>query len=131
MRLLLDTHAWLWATTERDRLSAEAIALLEDTENEALVSAASAHEIAIKWSLGKLRLPEPPASWVPAVVARRGYGVLPIELRHALRVSTLPKHHADPFDRVLIAQALEEDLPILTADPAIRRYEVRVIGAER
>lgn len=131
MKVLLDTHAWLWATTSADRLSGPARRRLEEPSVEAFVSAASALEIVIKWSLGKLTLPQPPEAWMPTVMSRRGYRPLPIELRHALRVASLPRLHADPFDRLLIAQALEEDLPLLTADPEIQRYPVRVIAAGR
>jgi PIN domain nuclease of toxin-antitoxin system len=129
MRFVLDTHVWLWSAHDPARLNADARELLEEPAHEAFISVASLFEVAIKWSIGKLKLREPPAEWAPRYIAKCGYQVLPVEMRHALRVSTLPQHHADPFDRLLIAQALEEDLFLLTADPEIRKYDVRVIVA--
>jgi PIN domain nuclease of toxin-antitoxin system len=112
-----------------ERLSDDARALVEAADNELYLSAASAWEIAIKYSLGKLRLPESPAGYVPSRLRATQTTALPIEHSHALRVSTLPAHHRDPFDRLLIAQAQIEQLPILTADPAFRRYDVTTIPA--
>src|SRR5215210_4290589 len=117
MRILLDTQCWLWMTLAPERFSAAARALVETRHNTLYLSAASAWEIAIKHALGKLRLPELPVAYVPARVTALGVQPLPIELQHALHVATLPAHHRDPFDRLLIAQAQLEDLPILTADP--------------
>jgi PIN domain nuclease of toxin-antitoxin system len=129
MKILVDTQCWLWMAASPERLSADARALVETTEHELFLSAASAWEIAIKHALGKLRLPEPPASYVPTRIDALRMLRLPIEHGHALRVATLPAHHRDPFDRMLIAQAQEEDLPILTADPVFREYDITVISA--
>ena len=129
MRILLDTHSWLWMASSPERLSAGARALVEASDNELYLSAASAWEIAIKHALGKLRLPEPPARYVPSRLDTLRVGALPIELGHALRVSALPAHHRDPFDRLLIAQSQLERLPILTSDPAFALYDVETIPA--
>jgi PIN domain nuclease of toxin-antitoxin system len=129
MRVLLDTQCWLWMTLSPERFSARARALVEARENVLYLSAASAWEIAIKHALGKLRLPEPPVTYVPARVAALGVQPLAIEHQHALHVATLPAHHRDPFDRLLVAQAQLDDLPILTADPAIGVYDVTTIPA--
>ena len=129
MRILLDTQCWLWMTLTPGRLSASARAMVEAGDNELYLSAASAWEIAIKYSLGKLRLPEPPVRYVPTRLDLMRTLALPIEHSHALHVATLPLHHRDPFDRLLIAQAQLEDLPILTADPIFARYEVATIAA--
>jgi PIN domain nuclease of toxin-antitoxin system len=129
MRILLDTQCWLWMTLSPERFSAAARALVEAEENVLYLSAASAWEIAIKHALGKLRLPEPPVIYVPARVAALGIQPLAIEHQHALHVARLPAHHRDPFDRLLVAQAQLDDLPILTADPLIRAYDVATIAA--
>ena len=129
MRILLDTQSWLWMAAAPERLSIRARALVESTEHELFLSAASAWEIAIKHALGKLRLPEPPQRYVPARLDALRTTPLPIDQSHALRVAALPAHHRDPFDRMLVAQAQLEDLPLLTADPIFARYEVTVIAA--
>ena len=127
MRFLLDTHVWLWLQTDPDRLAPEALEALEDQSNDLLLSAASSWEIAIKVALGKLDLPEPPEEYVPDRMLRHGVIGLPVEHRHALAVSALPMHHRDPFDRLLIAQAKEEDLAIVTADPSFGHYDVSLL----
>jgi PIN domain nuclease of toxin-antitoxin system len=129
MRILLDTHVWLWMLTDPERLSAAARAMVEDLSNDLLFSAASSWEIAIKVSLGKLALPEPPARYVPARIQSTGVVPLPIEHGHALLTAELPHHHADPFDRMLVAQAIAEGVPILTADAHLAKYDVEVISA--
>jgi PIN domain nuclease of toxin-antitoxin system len=129
LRILLDTNAWLWTVSAPERLSPQARALVEGREHELYLSAASAWEIAIKYSQGKLRMPEPPLKYVPSRLEQLGVLPLPIDQAHALQVSTLPMHHRDPFDRILIAQAQLEDLPILTSDPVFAAYDVRTIAA--
>ena len=129
MRILLDTQCWLWMSLAPERFSATARRLLEDRQHALYLSAASAWEIAIKHALGKLRLPEPPASYVPARVAALGVLSLPIDHQHALHVASLPPHHRDPFDRMLVAQAQIEELPIMTADPVFSGYAVTTIPA--
>lgn len=123
MRILLDTHCWLWLQVSPDRLAPVVHDLLVEPENELYLSVASAWEIAVKWSLGKLPLPAPPAEYVPSRLERQGVAALPVELRHALRVAALPRHHRDPFDRLLIAQAQLDDLYLLTADHALGVYD--------
>ena len=103
---------------------------LAHSENELLLSAASSWEIAIKHALGKLPLPEPPAEYVPSRPELSGTKALAVEHRHALHVATLPHHHRNPFDRLLVAQAMLEGLPILTSDEALGRYDVETLEAE-
>ncbi len=129
MRILLDTQCWLWMAAAPDRLSARARALVEDADHDLLLSAASAWEIVIKHALGKLRLPEPPEQYVPSRMIALHTMPLPIEQVHALGAGALPAHHRDPFDRLLVAQARIERLPIMTADAVFDRYDVRVIKA--
>lgn len=127
MRALLDTHAFLWWVLDDPRLSEESRRVIQASSNDVLLSAASAHEIAIKATSGKLRLPQPPDAYVPSRIAAEGFQTLAIEVVHALRAGRLPMIHRDPFDRLLIAQAQIEGLPIITADPAIGRYDVETI----
>jgi PIN domain nuclease of toxin-antitoxin system len=111
------------------RLGLHARAMVEDRRNDLFLSAASSWEIAIKHGMGRLDLPSPPDALIPEQMRRSGVAGLPIEHAHALRVGTLPAHHRDPFDRLLIAQAQIESLAILTADPVFDRYEVEVVRA--
>lgn len=127
MKLLLDTHVFLWWIADDERLSAPARAAIADSANEIFVSAASGWEIAIKAGLGRLSLPDRPARFVPNQVARNGFTVLSISLAHALAVEALPALHRDPFDRLLVAQSRLEKLPVITDDAAILRYDVRAV----
>jgi PIN domain nuclease of toxin-antitoxin system len=129
VRVLLDTHVWLWMIAAPERLSKKGRSIVIAAENELVFSAASAWEIATKHALGKLRLPETPESYIPRLMARTAVTALPVHTRHALHVATLPAHHRDPFDRLLVAQAQLEDLPILTADAAFRKYDVTTVRA--
>ncbi|MDZ4259995.1 MAG: type II toxin-antitoxin system VapC family toxin [Gemmatimonadales bacterium] len=129
MRVLLDTQVWLWMLAAPDRLSSQSRALLVAAENELLLSAASAWEIAIKHGLGKLQLPESPAKYIPRMVVHTSVTPLPIHHRHALHVAELPEHHRDPFDRLLVAQAQVEGVPIMSADRHFRQYDVEVLPA--
>ncbi|MGI8758509.1 MAG: type II toxin-antitoxin system VapC family toxin [Acidimicrobiales bacterium] len=126
MKLLLDTHVWLWLQHAPERLG-DALELVEDPANDLLFSAASSWEIAIKWALGKLVLPEPPASYVPDRVRSSGVVPLAVEHIHALAVGALPSHHRDPFDRLLVGQAVTEGATLVTADPAFRPYDLEVV----
>jgi PIN domain nuclease of toxin-antitoxin system len=130
VKVLLDTHVFLWLQTQHKRLG-EHLSLVEDPSNERLLSAASSWEIAIKHRLGRLPLPEPPQRYVPSRMRAIGAVALPIEHSHALAVAALEPLHSDPFDRLLVAQAGLLDVPILTADAAIAQYPVRtlLIGA--
>ena len=126
MKLLLDTQVWLWIHGAPERLSPAVRRLVASTDRELYLSTASAWEIAIKYRLGKLKLSREPAELVPDLLTRVGAASLPILQRHALHVATLPLHHTDPFDRLLIAQAQLERLTILTADRHFERYDVTV-----
>jgi PIN domain nuclease of toxin-antitoxin system len=116
-------------TLTPERLSSRARSLVEATDAELFLSAASAWEIAIKHALGKLRLPEAPVKYVPSRVEHLRMIALPINQDHVLHVATLPYLHRDPFDRLIIAQAQIEDLPILTADAILAAYDVKIIAA--
>jgi PIN domain nuclease of toxin-antitoxin system len=129
VRLLLDTHCWLWMQVSPDRFRSAALDLVRNPESDLLFSAASAWEIAIKYTLGKLQLPEPPEDYVPKRMRTSGVVGLPVGHAHALRVAELPKHHRDPFDRLLVAQAQIESLALLTADPKLTLYEVEIVSA--
>lgn len=127
MRALLDTHTFLWWNLDTPRLSPRARDLIGDGGNEFLLSVVSVWEIAIKHARGRLDLPRPPAEYLPDRIAHYGYEPLRVEVSHALQAGSLSAHHNDPFDRLLIAQALVERLPILSADPHFARYGVEVI----
>jgi PIN domain nuclease of toxin-antitoxin system len=125
VKYLLDTHVLLWWFLRSDRLKKRVRETLADPGSTVYVSAVSAWEIAIKMRLGKLELPGTPASFLPSRIARAGMTPLPILASHAYGVFDLPDHHADPFDRLLIAQAQAESLTIVTADTAFKEYDVR------
>lgn len=129
MKLLLDTHVLLWSATAPDRLAPEARAALEDGTHDALVSIVTAWEIAIKQSLGKLELARPAEEWLPEVLKRTGFEVVEVALPAALRVRALPWHHRDPFDRLLIAQALDQGYTIVSRDAAFEAYGVPLLRA--
>ena len=128
-RFLLDTQVWLWMQTDPDRFNRRSRALIEDSGNELFLSSASAWEIAIKHGLGKLDLPAPPETYVPERMRRSGTTPLAVEHAHALRTAELPKHHRDPFDRLMVAQAQLLRLPIITADSIFGAYDVRLVDA--
>lgn len=123
MRLLLDTHVLLWALAGDRRLLASARGAVEDPANELVVSAASAWEIGIKRALGKLRAPDE----LPEALSRSGMVTLPITVDHAVAAGALPRHHDDPFDRMLIAQARAEHLRLVTADRRFSLYPVEIL----
>ncbi len=127
MRVLLDTHAFLWWVLDDPKLSADCRRIVDDGANDVLLSAVSGYELAYKVNQGRLTLPEAPDVYVRSRLASNGFEALTIELDHALRAATLPMIHRDPFDRLLIGQAQLEGLPIITADPAIAHYDVEVI----
>jgi len=127
MRVLLDTHAFLWWVADSPLLSQRAREVMSDGSNQLLLSAASAWEIAIKARLGKLTLPDTPARFVPAQLSQNAIDTLPVLVSHALHVFDLPDYHRDPFDRLLVAQSQLEHLPILTADAQIAQYAVDVL----
>lgn len=125
MRLLLDTHAFLWWVEAGDRLPRKARSAIASGRNACFVSVASGWEIAIKVSLGKLRIEGALDRFLPEQLAANGFEPLPIDLKHAARVATLPFLHRDPIDRLLVAQALQEELAIVTADPVFAKYGVK------
>lgn len=127
MRALLDTHTFLWWTVDDPRLSKKARRIMADGRNELYLSAASGWEMAIKARLGRLQLGEDLERFVHEQMALNGIEGLPVHMNHALHVYALPDHHGDPFDRLLVAQAQLEGLPILTGDPQIAQYEVETV----
>ncbi len=127
MRYLLDTGVWLWSLLQPERLSRKAQDVITELEQEIFLSAVSSWEIAIKSSTGKLKLPQSAQSFVPQFMREQGLRPLPISLGHTLAVASLPLHHRDPFDRLLIAQALEEKMALLTADRAFEKYGVDIV----
>lgn len=125
MRLLLDTHAFLWFVTSDERLSPVAEQAMRGSGNELLLSVASVWESAVKYNLGRLPIPEPLDTFVPTHLRANRIALLPIELHHTYEVARLPHHHRDPFDRLLIAQSLTERIPVVSADGAFDAYPVR------
>ena len=131
MRLLLDTHVWLWSIAAPDRIHEDVRRLIEDESNPVYLSAASAWEIAIKFHIGKLDLPEHPRDLIETRLVRDRIQPLPIEHRHVVEVAGLPDHHNDPFDRLLVVQARVEKLALVTVDPRLEPYDVELIRADR
>ncbi len=127
MRLLLDTHVFLWATSEPGRLGERMRQAVTAPDNTILVSAATVWEIAIKRALGRLDFP---LEELNAILARAGFDHLPIDAGHAVAAGGLPRHHADPFDRMLVAQARAEGLTLVSEDTAIAAYDVQLFGRE-
>ena len=125
MKLLIDTHALLWAYWGDPQLSAVAIRLIFDPANRIFVSAASHWEIAIKMKTGKLTLRQPFLDFIQCAVIDNGFTLLPIEPKHTAIVATLPFHHKDPFDRLLVSQAMAEGIPLVSADVAFDPYGVQ------
>ena len=131
MRVLLDTHALLWFLLDDPRLSRVARDLIANAQNRPEVSPASYWEIAIKISLGKYELPEPLGAFVDRELADNDIRILPILPRHAAELTDLPFHRRDPFDRLIIAQAMVEDIPVVSTDPLFDPYPVRRIWKRR
>ena len=127
MRLLLDTSILLWAVAEEHKLNSRAIELLSARSSELYLSSATVWEIAIKCALGSLKLHAVPGMFIPEVVRGMNMHALDINLVHAIEAGALPKHHRDPFDRMLIAQARTEKLVLLTADRIFEKYEVEQV----
>ena len=125
MRLLLDTHAFLWFVLNDVQLSSNAWNLIADPANEIEISPASYWEIAIKIGLGKYSLAEPLGVFVEREVQTNQFRILPIEPQHVAPLTTLPFHHRDPFDRLIIAQAMTEQIPVLSSDTIFDAYPVQ------
>lgn len=127
MRVLLDTHTFLWWISDSPKLSDVAREAIADERTQPIFSVVSGWEIAIKAGVGKLEIPDSPEKFLTEQLSRNDVEILPIYLRHALRVYDLPDHHKDPFDRLLVAQALAENLAFVTADPSIASYPVETV----
>jgi PIN domain nuclease of toxin-antitoxin system len=127
VKYLLDTVIWLWSIDTVEKLSKAGRGILDNGQEEIYFSAASAWEVSIKARLGKLTIPGPPSECIPAFMAKQGLRPLPISHLHAVKVFDLPLHHHDPFDRLIIAQAIVEDMTILTADRAFGKYPVDIL----
>ncbi len=127
MKYLLDTMVWLWSVGPTDKINEAGLGVLANGEAEVYFSAASAWEVAIKTQLGKFTLTESPRTYVPKRLSAQGIRSLSITQSHTLKAYDLPGHHRDPFDRLLIAQAIVEDMTILTADRAFSKYPVEVL----
>ena len=126
MKALLDSHAFLWALSGDTRMSTRARDIFEGPSSLSL-SIVSIWEILIKVQLGKLGLPRPAASYIFSELVKNKIATLPIRLDHLIAYENLPLHHRDPFDRMLIAQGIKEELPIITADRDFQNYSVRTI----
>jgi PIN domain nuclease of toxin-antitoxin system len=124
MRLLLDTHAFLWFVLDSPQLNQAAMQLIQNPAHDVLVSPVSYWEIAIKVSLGKYQIPGSFQSWMEGQLTINSFDILPIAVAHAAMVSTLPFHHRDPFDRLLCAQVLVEKIPIVSIDEVFDCYGV-------
>jgi len=127
MKLLLDTHTFLWWITDSPELSLRVRDVMRNPDNELFLSVASAWEIAIKVNLGRLHLPDRPDRFIPDQLTRNGIESFPIEMSHALHVSRLPAIHRDPFDRLIISQSVLEKMPIITRDADIAKYKVKTV----
>ena len=124
MNLLLDTHAFLWFIAGNSSLSRKARAAIEDENNRLLLSVASLWEIAIKVSLGKIKLSEPFGTLIPEQLTANGIDLLDISVEHAALVATMPFHHRDPFDRLIAAQARVENITLISTDEVFEVYEI-------
>jgi PIN domain nuclease of toxin-antitoxin system len=127
VRVLLDTHAFLWWISDDPRLSEKAREIIADGRNELFFSAASGWEISIKAGLGRLKVAGDLQRFIADQLSRNAIKVLPIYLSHTLHTRVLPDHHRDPFDRILVSQAILEEMPLLSADPKIPHYPVEVV----
>jgi len=127
VKYLLDSVIWLWSIDAVEKINEDCRGIMENGREEIYFSAASVWELSIKARLGKLRLPGPPAQCIPAFMAKQGLRPLPVTHLHAVKVYDLPLHHQDPFDRLIIAQAITEEMTVLTSDRDFRKYAVDVL----
>jgi PIN domain nuclease of toxin-antitoxin system len=127
VKYLLDTGIWLWSIGNVERIAPKGREVLTNGQEEIYLSAASSWEISIKAGLGKLHLPAPPAQCIPSFMARQNLLSLPVTHAHAVKVYDLPPHHRDPFDRLILAQSIVEEMTILTADKAFTKYPVETL----
>lgn len=124
MRILLDTCAFLWLVTDDPQASELAKEIFLKEDNELLLSAVTGFEIAVKYSLGKLRLAESPKEFITNRINANALTELPVSMTHALILQNLPLHHKDPFDRLLVAQAMVNQIPLLSADQQLSAYDI-------
>lgn len=127
MKYLLDTMVWLWSLGPVEKIGDAGLEILEDGSLDVCLSVVSSWEIAMKTRLGKSRLPESSDRYLPKKLAQQGIRPLQVTLDHSLKVASLPLHHHDPFDHLLIAQAIVEDMVILTSDRVFAKYPVEVL----
>lgn len=127
MKALLDTHTFLWWITDDPKISSTVSHIIKNPDNEIFFSTASAWEISIKSRLNRIKLTQMPDIFIPDQLQKNYFQILPIQLNHALKEFSLPTIHNDPFDRILIAQSITEDIPLLTADTKMKKYEVNII----
>lgn len=127
MKILLDTHAFLWLVSDHSRLSDKAKAVFLDNSNDLYLSAVSGFEIAVKHGLGKLKLSESPMDFVSRRIENNNLIELPVTMEHATNLQNLPLIHRDPFDRLLISQSMVESIPLLSADKQISAYSIECI----
>lgn len=127
MKYLLDSMIWLWSIDSVEKINKVCRDILENGREEIYLSAATAWELSIKARLGKLHLPGPPAQCIPAFMAKQGLRPLPVTHMHAVKIYDLPPHHQDPFDHLIIAQAIMEEMTVMTADRNFRKYPVDVL----
>jgi PIN domain nuclease of toxin-antitoxin system len=124
MKVLLDTCAFIWLVTDDPKLSELAKEIFLDTDNELLLSAVTGFEVSVKYSLGKLHLTEPPKEFIANRIQANALTELPVYMAHALILQNLPFHHKDPFDRLLVAQAMVNQIPLLSADQQLSAYDI-------
>lgn len=127
MNFLLDTHSFLWWCANDSKLSPLALNTIADIDNNIYLSVVSAWEISIKSRIGKLLLPEKPDAFIAKMLQQHSFSVLAITINHALKEHDLPNHHNDPFDRLLISQALVEDLSLISNDRKITNYDLKIL----
>ena len=127
MKLLVDTHIFIWWTQDSQKLSPAVRSAIADPGSALYLSTASIWEIIIKQQLGKLKFPEPLEQSIPQTISHYGLSLLPIELSHLFRLQGLPLHHRDPFDRLLVAQAMAENLTLATSDTPLSAYGIPLL----
>ncbi len=127
MRALLDTHVFLWWINDDSRLISHVRNIIADRDNELFLSAASCWEIAIKAHLGRISFPRKPDTFIADQMSSNAIQSLPVQASHALHTFNLPHLHKDPFDRMIASQAQLEGLPVITSDPLIARYKIKII----
>ena len=131
MKALLDTHVFLWWVLDDERLTPFVRDFVADVKNELFLSAASCWEMMIKARIGRLTFPESPEKFIPYQMNKNKLIGLPVQIAHALHIQSLPEHHKDPFDRMLVAQAQVERMPIITNDRLLAEYDVKILWDKR